>query len=175
MCLSSELSGTWHGVRGGGMLILCGFLGYCLLSTVWSDEGFITFKRSFALLLEVLICYGAFGRSDAEGCDFIDMTGVPLMLILIMSTVFTVVRPDVALKSGGMEGYFGSKNGFGGFCSISLLCAVCTFGRWRYRYCLPMVALSAVGLILSERGRRWWRWRWRCAWGVLAVSIVEAT
>jgi O-antigen ligase len=148
--ISIGIPWRWRGVRNRSMLLLGLILAYCLLSGLWSELHLITIKRALLLLLVASVACASFGRKTQGDEDFIGITAAPLFLLLILSFCAALVDPSWAITPVGWRGVTEFKNTFGMLSAMSLLCALCLLGRQPLRYGVPLVLLSAAGLVLSQ-------------------------
>lgn len=140
---------------------------YCLLSFMWSEIPDITFKRSVLFGLMVLLCFATFGKKSANPASFLVVLAWPLGILLILSFLFTVLSPSVAITSIGWRGVTSFKNEFGQLCAIALLVfGFAIFEVTQYRWAMLFMALlSFFGLIMSQSST--------CAVAVLVGFVVS--
>ncbi|HEY4442541.1 MAG TPA: O-antigen ligase family protein [Candidatus Elarobacter sp.] len=121
-----------------------------ILSVMWSDDPYLTLRRSVGLVGTTAVAYYAVARLTLD--EFIDVFAVVAGLVAVVSAFFIAFLPDAGVMqqeyAGAWRGVFEHKNSFGLFLSA----------------CIIVLVISAV----RSRGTRR-----LIAWSVLAMCAVE--
>ncbi|MEP3032882.1 MAG: O-antigen ligase family protein [Pseudoruegeria sp.] len=100
---------------------------YPLLTLLWSVDPGITFRRSLAHTLTIILCVYYFIYLTPE--NFLRMSSRILLVAGIFSIFYTLFFPSVAVHNccgleGSFKGIFGHKNDLGRISVIAIICAI---------------------------------------------------
>lgn len=133
--------------------VVLAFAVLALISTLWSQDPNLTFRKAMLLFLTFLFAwFFATYYSPADQMRILIAAGV---IIALASCAMAILLPQYGIASTGeWKGVFGQKNrlGLGIFFLFSAL-PFCSLSSYRKRISLALQALLPVGLILLSQSR----------------------
>jgi O-antigen ligase len=126
---------------------------YAMASSLWSEVPFITFKRALLLLVVLLVCVVAVACARVRQLDLASLLITPLLMLLVLSVLFSLAFPSIAFSDIGWQGITGQKNTMGQLAAMLILALMLSRRAlvWpvSIRWGLVLMALAALALSRS--------------------------
>ncbi len=138
--------------KRGSLLLLGTFFALAMLSSLWSEAPFVTFKRAALLGIVFLMAVFAVFTMAINKTPLATALVPPLALLLAISILFTALFPDAAITPLGWQGLTGQKNEMGQLASLLVLASFFLTPQSGYLHRLKSV-LIVCGLIALALSR----------------------
>ncbi len=129
------------------------FLLWCLLTTVWSDYSFVSFKRLFQTIT-VFLVFSAFLLHYKDEKDVIKYLRIILFLYLGISILVVVVIPGAKdPQFGYWRGFASTKNVLGQVANVCIILSYIVFSRSKnkMKWIAGVMVVVSVALLLGTR------------------------
>jgi O-antigen ligase len=135
------------GVRHAYPLLAIGAL--AVLSTAWSQDPAVTFRRSVMLMAPTLFALFLHVRGELRQMKLMLLTGIAAAALSIAACVFyPAFGVDRTFHNGAWQGIFSQKNGLARACVFFMLPAVVLLGRSAKKSLVGMLGLLTFGFLL---------------------------
>jgi exopolysaccharide production protein ExoQ len=159
---------AWRTIRREPLLLL--LFALPLVSTFWSDDGSVTFRRATANAMTGAFCVYLALRLTPK--DLLRALLVVLFLGGIASFAITVLAPSLAIghgivNQGSWSGIYGHKALLGRVCAIAFFVALCVEPRNVYEMIMRWTTLTMF-VVLAYFSQS------RASWAMMALGLCVA-